>query len=171
MQVRAVVDGEVEMRANRFFGKDDAGFVLEQRDDVAAGRQRREARTDLRRIEHFMIEVMFLRTAQAAGHHLALGPADHQSAGDLQQPAAGLPFELPPQFIRAPQQRHVGGMLEVREPDDARAAVARSLIVRGLKLLEAEHALAARCGVRRGRAAHAAEADNDHVETVETRPR
>ena len=36
MQARAVVDGEVEMRANRFFGKDHAGFVLEQRDDLAA---------------------------------------------------------------------------------------------------------------------------------------
>ena len=38
----------------------------------------------------------------------------------------GLAFELPPQLVRAPQQRHVGGMLEVGEPDHARAAVARS---------------------------------------------
>jgi hypothetical protein len=36
--------------------------------------------------------------------------------------------------------------------------------MRGLKLLEAEDALAARGGVRRGRAAHAAEANNDHIE-------
>ena len=55
-------------------------------------------------------------------------------------------------------------MLEVREPDHARAAVARSLIVRGLKLLEAEHALAARRGVRRRGAAHAAKPDDDHIE-------
>ena len=27
MDVRAVVDGDIEMRANRFFGKDDARFV------------------------------------------------------------------------------------------------------------------------------------------------
>jgi len=150
--------------ADRFFGKDDARFVLEQRDDVATGRQRWEARADLRRIEHFMIEVMFLRAPQAARHHFALGSADHQSAGDLQQPAAGLLFELPPQFIRAPQQRHVGGMLEVGEPDDARAAVARPLIVRGLKLLDAEDALAARRSMRRGRAPHAAKTNHDHVE-------
>lgn len=54
-------------------------------------------------------------------------------------------------------------MLEVREPDDARAAVARPLVVRRLELLEAEHPLAARGQARGRRAAHAAKADDDDV--------
>ena len=47
----------------------------------------------------------------------------------------------------------------------------RTLIVRGLKLFDAKHALAARCGVRRRSAAHAAKADDDHVETTHVQGR
>ena len=42
--------------------------------------------------------------------------------------------------------------------------MARSECVRGLKLLEPEHAPAARGQVRGGRAAHAAKPDHDRVE-------
>ena len=37
VHVRAVVDGDVEMRADRLLGKHDAGFVLEQRDGLRTG--------------------------------------------------------------------------------------------------------------------------------------
>ncbi len=105
---------------------------------------------------------MFARASQAAADDFALGRADHQAAGDLQETPSGSLFELPPQLIRSPQQRHVRGMLEIREPDHARSAVTRSLIVRRLELFEAEDALAARRGMRRGGAAHAAKPDDDH---------
>ena len=55
-------------------------------------------------------------------------------------------------------------MLEVRETDHAGAAVARTAIVAGLKLLETEDALSALRQVRSGGAAHAAEANHDRVE-------
>ena len=108
---------------------------------------------------------MLLRAAEAAADDLAIRLADHQAAGHLQQAAPGALFQLTPQFVRAPQQRDVRRVLEIREPDHTRAAVARSLIVCGLILLEAEDPLAPRCRMRRGRAPHAAEADDNHIET------
>ena len=57
-------------------------------------------------------------------------------------------------------------MLEVREPNDARPPVARSLCVTGLKLLEPEDALASRCRVRYGGTAHAAQPDDDDIKNA-----
>ena len=129
-----------------------------------AGNRRRICRG----IEHLVIELMLARTAQAAGDDFAVRRSDHQAAGDLQQIAPGRAFEAPPQLVGSPQQRHVRGMFEIREPDHARAAVTRSLIVRRLELLDAEHALAARRRVRRGGAAHAAKPDDNHIECADT---
>jgi hypothetical protein len=55
-------------------------------------------------------------------------------------------------------------MLEVRETDHARAAVARSLIVGWLELLDAEDAFTARSRMRCSRATHAAKAYDNHIE-------
>ena len=85
MHMGAVVDGEIEVRANRFFRKDDARFFFEQRDDLRAGRQRRESRSDLRGVQDFVIEMMLARASQAAADHFALRRADHQAACDLEQ--------------------------------------------------------------------------------------
>ena len=62
-------------------------------------------------------------------------------------------------------------MFEVRQPNHARAAVARALSMAGLKLLEAEHALSARRRMRGSRAAHAAKPDDDHIECRHARGR
>jgi hypothetical protein len=54
-------------------------------------------------------------------------------------------------------------MLEVRLPDDPRQPVRRTALVRDLEPLDAEHALSATREVEEGSAAHAADADHDHV--------
>ena len=165
MHMGAVVDGDIEVRADRFFRKHDTRLLFEQRHDPRAGRQRRESRSDLRGIQHFVIEMMLARASQAAADHFALRRADHQAASDLEQTPPRALLELPPQFVCAAQQRHVCRVLEVREPDHARAAVTRSLIVGRLELLDAENALAARGGMRGCGAAHAAKADDDQIES------
>ena len=118
---------------------------------------------NLGRAEQFVSEVVFLRAAQAAGHDFAIGRADHQAAGHLQHVPAAVDLQLPPQLERAAQQRHVGGMFEVRKSNDSRFAVARAVRVRRLKLFDAKHALAARSQMRSGGTAHAAKADDDRV--------
>ena len=58
---------------------------------------------DLRRVEHFVIEMMFARAAQAAADHFAVGCADHQATGHLQQPPSRVGLEPAPQLIGAAQ--------------------------------------------------------------------
>ena len=77
---------------------------------------------------------------------------------------AGSPIaHLTPEFVGAPQQRHIGGMFEVCEPNHTRSPVARSLRVTRLELFEAKYALASRCNVRGGGATHAAQANDDDI--------
>ena len=42
-----------------------------------------------------------------------------ETAGGDEQPLFDLRLELLPQLVCAPQQRHIGGVLVVGEPDDA----------------------------------------------------
>ena len=66
MHVRAVVGGDIEVRADRFLGKDDARLGFEQRDVACRRSEGGKPLSDLRRIQHHVIEVMFLRASQAA---------------------------------------------------------------------------------------------------------
>ena len=54
-------------------------------------------------------------------------------------------------------------MFKVREPNDTRSAVTRAVGMGGLKLFEAEDALAARRQMRDGRTTHRPQPDNDHI--------
>src|SRR6266700_2896730 len=54
-------------------------------------------------------------------------------------------------------------MLEIAEPDDARAAMGRAVVVAGRMALEAQHALAAPREMMDRRAAHRAQATDDDV--------
>lgn len=118
----------------------------------------------LRGIEQLVSEPMLARAAQAAADDVAVGGADHQAAGHLQQVCSRVFLKPAPELIGAAQQRHVGGMFEISEPDHPRSAVTRSLGVTRLELFKAEHPFAARGNMRGSGAAHAAEADDDDVE-------
>ena len=111
-----------------------------------------------RRVQHFVRQTVRARREQRARHHRAVGRADLGDAGDVQERLPARRLELAPQLIGAAQQRHIGRMLEIAEPDDARSAVRGALIVARRKALDAEHARAAarewrapRCPWRRGR--------------------
>ena len=73
------------------------------------------------------------------------------------RPAAAL--DLAPSRIGAAHQRHIGGMLEIAEPDDAGFPVRGAALMAGREALEAEHPHAAarradrapRCRSRRAR--------------------
>ena len=56
----------------------------------------------------------------------AVRRADLDDAGDAHQLAAAVGFQLAPQLVAPPQQRHIGRMLEIAEPDDAASRRARS---------------------------------------------
>ena len=81
------------------------------------------------------------------------------------RPRAGVGRQLVPQLVGAQQQRHVGRVLEVGLPDDARPAVAGTLVVGGGELLQPEHPLPALGQVIRRGTAHATEPDDDNVVT------
>src|SRR5262249_1453057 len=71
-------------------------------------------------------------------------------------------FELTPEAVGVPQQRHVRGMLEVPEPNDARAAMRGAAVMTGSIALDPQHPLASARQVVRRRAPHGAEAaDHD----------
>ena len=84
----------------------------------------------------------------------------------IEQLLAGQRLELVPQLVAATQERDVGRVLVVGEPDDAGQAVRRAELVQQVVLLQAEHAPpAARQVVRRG-GPHSAQADDDRVVSV-----
>ena len=85
------------------------------------------------------------------------------AAGDDEEPFAAAKLQGPPLFEGAAQQRHVGRMLPVRQPDDPADAVRRAEVVRDVVALEAEHAASAAGELVDGGAAHAADANDDRI--------
>jgi len=86
-----------------------------------------------------------------------------QGSGHVQELLPCLRLELAPELVRAPQQRHIGGVLEVPEPDDPRDPVRGAEFVRDVETLQAEHALPATGEVIERSASHPADPDDDHV--------
>ena len=62
---------------------------------------------------------------------------------DVEELFARLGLEFAPQLVSPSEERHVVGVLEVREPDDPREPVRRPHVVRNVEALESEHALPA----------------------------
>ena len=83
--------------------------------------------------------------------------------GDVEQPLARQRLQLTPQLVRPAEQRDVGRMFPVGEPDDAGEPVRGAELVDQIEALESEHPEApAREVIQRG-APHAAEAEDDDV--------
>src|SRR5579871_3832606 len=81
----------------------------------------------------------------------------------MQQRTAARGFKLAPQLIGPAQQRHVRGMLEIAEADDAGEAVRGAPVVPGREALEPKHAQAAARQMIERRAPHRARSDDNHV--------
>ena len=104
------------------------------------------------------------RGGKRAGDEFAAGRADLGDAGGVEERLAGRRFKLAPQRVGPAQQRHIGRVLEIAEPDDAGLAMRRALVVPGRKSLDACDADAAARQLIERRAAHGADANHDHVE-------
>ena len=72
-------------------------------------------------------------------------------------------FEVAPKLIGSAQERYVGGVLVVGEPDDARDAVGRAAVVRNVEALEAQAFFSTPGEVVEGSAAHATYSEHDRV--------
>ena len=105
--------------------------------------ERRKAPHDFGSVEHLVRQRVQPRGGERAGHQRAVGRADLGDAGDVQQLLPRRRLKLAPQRIGPAQQRHVGRMLEIAEPDDAGLAVRRAVVVPGRKPLDAGDADAA----------------------------
>ena len=58
---------------------------------------------DLRSVEQFVHEIVLARAAQAAGHDVTVGRAEHQAARHLQEVPAAVALEPSPQLVGSPQ--------------------------------------------------------------------
>ena len=116
-----------------------------------------------RRVQHFVRQAVRARCEQRARHDRAVRRADLGDAGDVQELPAARRLELAPQLVGAAQERHVGRMLEIAEPDDARLAVRGAPVVAGRKALDADHARAAARESARAPRCPCAEADDRYV--------
>src|SRR5438132_2572991 len=94
----------------------------------------------------------------------ALGRPDLGNAGDVEKLLPARLFELAPESVGVPQQRDIGRMLEIAEPNDARQPMGGAAVVPGLMTLEAQHALASARQVRKRRASHRAQAAHGDIE-------
>ena len=151
------------MRRDRRLDREESAVGLHHADVIAGNAERRKASHHVRRVQHLVRQAVRARGAQRAGHDRAVGRADLDDAGDVHELPAGRRLELAPELIGAAQQRHVGRMLEIAEPDDAGLAVRGAAVMARRESLDADDAQpAARKLIQRG-AAHRAEPDHRHV--------
>lgn len=97
--------------------------------------------------------VEFARPERALEDGPAFGARIHASR-NVKEPLARETFELAPQLVGAPQERHVGWMLPVGEPDDSSEPVGRAVLMHQVEALESEHAQAPAREVEQRCAAH-----------------
>src|SRR5688572_12241872 len=111
-----------------------------------------------------MRKTVLPRAPKGAAHERSfLGP-DHQPSGRLHQGRSSTFLELPPEVVRAPDQRDVHRMLEVHLADDAAVAVRRAVWMTGVPAFDAKHAHAAGGKMCQRGAAHRAGSGYDDVE-------
>jgi len=84
-------------------------------------------------------------------------------AGDVQELLPRDALYLAPQLVGAAQEQHIGGVLEVSQPDDARVAMGGAHRVRDAKPLQTQHPFPSTSEVVGCGAAHRAHADDDGV--------
>ena len=116
-------------RSDRGLDRDEAAVGLEHADMVRRDFERRKAPHGLGRVHDLVRQPVQPAGRERARHHLAVRRADLGDAGDVEKLRSRRGFKLAPQRIGAAQQRHIGRMLEIAEPDDAALAVRRALVV------------------------------------------
>jgi hypothetical protein len=163
MDLRAVLLGSAHMRDDRALAGDQPAALLEDR--TMRGRQAiaRPARIDLVAGQHLMGQIVQARRIQRALEERIVLGAGVDRAGDDEQFLARRRFDLTPELVGAPEQRHIGRILVVGHADDPADAVGRTHVVWDVEAFEAENLQAAPGHMPGSGASHASDPDDDHV--------
>ena len=157
--------GLIDVRDVASLGQEESAFGLVQAQDRRRQTVPWKAPMQLGTVHHLVREaVQFARFERALEDRTVLGARIH-AAGDVKETLAGEAFELAPQLVRAPQERHVRGMLPIGEPDDAGEPVGGAVLMHEVEALEAEHPQAPAGEMEQRRAAHPSETQHDHIVT------
>ncbi len=154
---------QVKGRLDASFRIEDAGPHFVQADGLLVRAKSGESPAEVGGAEHLVGQAVCFRTQPRARDQGRAGGAEHEAAGDGQQPTAGLPLELGPALVGAEHQGDVQRVLEVRLPDDPRTPVRGPLGVGRPESVERQHALASPRQLGGGLAAHASQPHDDHV--------
>ena len=133
---------ERKLRRNRALCLEHAAIRLEDGDIIRRHSESREAAHQFRCGDHLVGQIVDPGAAQRSLDQHAIGRADLGDAGHMQKLTPRRSFEVTPEAVGVPQQRHVRGMLEVPEPNDARVAMGRAAVMTGSIALDSQHPLA-----------------------------
>ena len=163
----AALCGGRDEAADRSLGLEKAAIGLEQPRPVPRQVEARKAARHLPAIHHLARQIVQARRGERVANDLGSGASRLEDAGDGEKRSGFVAvdrLEGAPFLVGAPEQRHVGGILEIRQPDDAALAVRRAAVVTRLELLEADDALPAFGELIERGAASRAEPDHRGVE-------
>jgi hypothetical protein len=152
------------MRQDRVLRFEIAAVGLQHADEILRQAIGRIAPHDAAGVEHAVGKRVQSRGGERAMHQGAIGPPDFQNAGDGHQRTPARVFQLAPERISAAQQRHIGGVLEIAEADDAGRAVRGAAVVARREAVDPDGADVAAGEVVKGGAARRAKPDHGDVE-------
>ena len=153
----------IDMGNDRPLARDQPPLRLEHRPGGFQQPVPREPRIHLAPRHHLMLQPMQLRRRQRPlEQRIVLRPGVDRP-GRHQQRLPGRLLRLVPQLVGPVQQRHIGRVLVIRQPDDAADPVRGAHIVRDVEPLQPEHPVPTPRQVPASGAPHAAHADDDHI--------
>jgi hypothetical protein len=163
----AVFGGDFEMGLDGELRKETSSAGFPDGDHVVGWLEDWKAASQFGGGKDLVGEFVLLGAALRADEEDAVGRADHQAAGLLEELSAGGFFQVGPQLIGALDERHVERVLEIGLADDAGQAVRGTEIVRRFEAIKTQDALPARGEVIGRGAAHRAEAGDDNIVGVQ----
>jgi hypothetical protein len=119
MQFCACMTRCIEVRLHATFRQNESRFAFEQSDFSRGWSKWRITSANVGSLEEFKAQTVLAGAAQAAGHDLAAGRAEHQSASNVQELFARGSVKLAPKFVSAQQQRHIVRMFKICLANDA----------------------------------------------------
>jgi hypothetical protein len=110
-----------------------------------------------------MRQVMNRAGVERALDNLAIRRAHIQTARDEQQAFRRLVLQRPPQLIGTAKQRHIVGMLRIRQSYNSGDAVRGPELMRNIELLQAQDLATPPGEVINGSTAHTADTNDNYV--------
>src|SRR5439155_4397321 len=134
-QGRAVSQPNVDVGQDRALREQEPAVGL--KDDTRLRWEaavRWETLLEAERVEDLVGQVMLLRRPQSAAEHRSIFTAALQASRCDQEPLLDVGLERVPQLVCPSQERHVGGIFVIGEPDDASQAVRGASLMQQIEL-------------------------------------